>query len=516
MNILKSYRTKKSVRQNKIITSCPPRGTGGISRIILLALLLFLPGGGLFAERIAVPGTIAVCPVQDSGLQLNALSRKSADSVRDVFDRLGRFLPVDGDRVQSAMDAMPQGSGDEALIKAARELGADLYAVISVSLESGTVIGTIAIRPVSPSYGRLQQDITVRSKVLMNIPLKLARETALLHKDMAIEAHVVETREGLSILDAGQWHGLAPGRYRTGSGATIDIRNTGRHRSLATLPKGMSPSFPITIKVYPPYRAVVRELTKQIDYNTNAKYSLAATGVQGQDPEKKFTLGMCLVNPGANACLPGYGSYLSTSYLGFKNTSPSIGGIVFSSLLIVTHFILPEAMTKFKINFVPGIMDSDKTEAMNNLQIFCWATVPLTVSVAYLDQLAYQFKVNSALPPFFMNRNETALALSLFIPGGGMFYKGYRLPGWGFYLSEMFLAGFCVNTKNDKKKVLYGGIALGGLKVIELITAYFSPPAFSFFKFEQEGRINQASLSMKIDSTETGDLVYKLGISCNF
>jgi hypothetical protein len=333
---------------------------------------------------------------------------------------------------------------------------------------------------------------------------------------MPLETRLLGKRDGLSLLSAGQWHGLAPGRYTTQQGVIITVRNTSRFQSLASIPEPLRNYPVITIKIYPQYRAVVRDLDAQIDYNTNKKYSLSATGTRGQDPEKQFTLGMCIVNPGANACLPGYGSYLSTSYMGFKNTAPSVGGIVFSTLLFVTHFILPEAMTKLKVNFVPGIMDSDKTVAINNLQIFCWATLPLTASVAFLDQLAYQFKMNSALPPFFMNRNETALTLSLFIPGGGLFYKGHRLPGWSFYLSEMFLAGFCVYTKDDKKKVLYGGIALGGVKLIELITAYFCPPAFEFFKYEQEGRINQASLSMKIDPTETGDLVYKLGMTYNY
>ncbi len=502
------------MRHKKSYKSCPPGGTGWPYWTILLALFLLLPGGHLAAEKVHIPGTIALFAIQNSGVQLNALSEKSAQAIMDTCDRLGRFLPVESDRVEKAMDAIPEGSGEEALFKAAQQLKADLYAVVTVSTDGNTFTGTVAIRSISDQYKKMEQNITVRSKVMMNIPLKLAREMALLHRNRPIETRLLEKRGGLCLLDAGQWHGLSPGRYRTEEGEAITVRNTNRFQSLALLPEQLSKLSRITIKNYPSYRATVRNLNEQIEYNTNKKYSLLSTGIRGQDPEKQFTLGMCIVNPGANACLPGYGSYLSTSYMGFKNTSPSVGGIVFSTLLIVTHFILPEAMTKFKINFVPGIMDSDKTKAMNNLQIFCWATVPLTISVAFLDQLAYQFKMNNALPPFFMNKNETALVLSLFIPGGGMFYKGYRLPGWSFYLSEMFLAGFCVYTKDNKKKVLYGGIALGGVKLIELITAYFCPPAYSFFKFEQEGRINQTSLSIKIDPTESGDLIYKMGLTC--
>ena len=501
----------------KHIISCPLGGTG-VSLLIffLMIFFLFVPGGRLAAERAPVAGTIAIFPIQDSGIQLNALSEKSARAVMDACDRLGRFLPVESDRIEKAMDAIPEGSGEEELLRAAQQLKADLVAVVTVATDGSAFTGTLAIRSVSGQYKQMEQNIIVRSRVMMNIPLKLAREMALLHRGRPLEARILEKRNGLHLLDAGQWQGLDPGRYRTAEGGTITVLNSGRFHSLASVPERLAKLPRITIKKYPSCRAVVKYLEDQIDYNTNKKYSLVATGVKGQDPEKQFTLGMCLVNPGANACLPGYGSYLTTSYMGFRNTTPSVGGIVFSTLLIVTHFILPEAMTKFKINFVPGIMDKDKTRAMNNLQIFCWATVPLTVTVAFLDQLAHQFKVNSALPPFFMTRNESAMVLSLFIPGGGLFYKGYRLPGWSFYLSEMFLAGFCVYTKDDKKKVLYGGIALGGVKLIELITAYFCPPAFSFFKYEQEGRITQTSLSLKIVPTDTGDLVYKIGLSRNF
>jgi hypothetical protein len=115
-----------------------------------------------------------------------------------------------------------------------------------------------------------------------------------------------------------------------------------------------------------------------------------------------------------------------------------------------------------------------------------------------------------------MYKNETALVLSMIIPGGGMFYKGWRTPGWSFYLSEMFLAGFCIYTKDEKKKVMYGGIALGGVKLIELVTAFFCKPSFGFFNIEKEGNIQQASLSMDIRQSEVGDMVYNVGLAFKF
>jgi len=482
---------------------------------------LFLPAALNAAENDTGRPTIAVFMVQDSaGLQFSALSQKSVQLVMDTFERLGRIQPVDAALVHKAMENIPEGSANEQVIlKAAEQLNADLYALVSVSAAGNYIVGTLAINPVSQYYRNMnmKKSIMVRSMVLMNVPLKLAREVALLHRDFLVQTQVLEKRDGLYLLNVGQWNGLAPGRYRTDRGASIIIHNTGRYQSLASLPASLPKAMRFAILQYPSISGIVEELDDRIDYNTNYRYSIAsAAGGEGQEPEKKFTESMCLINLGANACLPGYGSFLSTSYLGFKKTTPSIPGIVFTSLLIVTHFILPECMTKFKINFFPGVMDKDKTSDMNHLQIFLWSTLPLTVSVAFMDQLAYQLTTNNVLPPFFMKKDETALMLSIFIPGGGMFYKGYRLPGWGFHLSEMFLAGFCVYTKNEKKKVVWGGITLGGVKVIELMTAFFCKPAYKFFNLEKEGQIERASLSMDIHPSETGNLIYCLGLSYNY
>ena len=97
-----------------------------------------------------------------------------------------------------------------------------------------------------------------------------------------------------------------------------------------------------------------------------------------------------------------------------------------------------------------------------------------------------------------------------------MFYKGHRFPGWSFYLSEMFLAGFCIYTKDEKKKVMWGGIALGGVKLIELVSSFFSPPSFTFYNIEKEGRIQPASLSFHVLPDGSGEPVYGLGMSFSF
>lgn len=469
------------------------------------------------AAEDAAKGNIAVFTLEQTNLQLTALSGKIDEAINDAFRQLGRLLPVDSGRLRKALEALPEKNEGDPYRTAAEALKLDLFTVVSINSMGNDIIGTITIVPLTARYQRLKKTLSVRSRIPLNIPLKLAREIAALHRDLPIEADIIERRaDGSCLINAGQWHGLAPGRFQTAGGETIILKTVGRYQSLAELPASMKEARGFTIPVYPTAGKTIRELEERIDFNANYRYGLANTGIKGVDPEKKFAEGMCLVNPGANACLPGYGSYLATSFVGFKKTTPSIPGIIASTALVITHFILPEAMGKFKINFFPGVMDSDKTRNLNNLQIFCWATLPLTVSVAYLDQLSHQFTTNSILPPFFLNRNETALVLSALIPGGGYFYKGYRLPGWSFYLSELFLAGLCVYKKDDKRYVMYGGIALGGVKLVELISVFFCRSSYSFHNIEREGAIQPGALSMSIDPAESGDLVYHAGYTMRF
>jgi hypothetical protein len=66
------------------------------------------------------------------------------------------------------------------------------------------------------------------------------------------------------------------------------------------------------------------------------------------------------------------------------------------------------------------------------------------------------------------------------VPGGGMFYKGYRWTGWGIYLSEMTLIGCSVYTEDKKNRnILLGSLA--ALKCIEIAAAYIITPAYPFF-----------------------------------
>ncbi len=498
------------------------RRAGGRARALrclaaaLAAACLGAPS--LFAARPdeGVTGRIAIISIPQPTIQMTALSERCAEAVGDAFNRMGRFLPLDPEVVRRSLESLPPGAGDDALERAGLRMKADLVALITLEMTGTTAYGTVTLVPITEPYRHLRKSASVRSRVLMNMPLKLARETARFHRDLPVEVRVLGRRDGLAVLNVGQWHGLTPGRYRTAGGIPFTITRTGRYRSLAILPGTLEANTRFLIDVRPPWKAFVRELTERIEYITYYRYNLATSGQGTPDPEKALVDGICVLNPGANILVPGYGSYLATTRLGFKKPSPSIPGVIFSTTLVIAHFLVPEAVGHFKINFFPGVMDSDKTVAMNRLQIFLWSTLPVTVSAAYMDQVAHLCKINETLPPFFMHKNVSALALSTVIPGGGLFYKGHRLAGWGFYLSEMSLAAFCVYGMDNRKHLLWGGVALGGVKLLDLLTALLAPPSYEVHGIEREGEIRPGSLSMDIVPAPGGDLVSRLGYRFTF
>jgi hypothetical protein len=186
---------------------------------------------------------------------------------------------------------------------------------------------------------------------------------------------------------------------------------------------------------------------------------------------------------GASACLPGYGGFLSTEYMGIEKGVVDYEGIIITSALMITHLGLVPFMTDFKVNFFPWVKDNDRTRQMKRLNYFMWGTIPLTFTASFFSQLSYNYTEKNILPPQFENSNRSAAILSIFVPGGGMFYKGYRLTGWTIYLSEMTIAGFSVYTDDKKnRKILLGSLA--ALKCIEIAASYIITPAYPFFQKE--------------------------------
>ncbi len=400
-------------------------------------------------------------------------------------------------------------------IKTAGILKFDLYVLVSAYQLGNLIYSDIKVVPINPEYNNLEKTIKLRSKIKLNIALKTGKEIAVLHKNLPVNAVIIKAYgNDTYLINAGEWQGIKNnGNYKLPE-HNIQVIQTGRFDSIVKIPAAKKEGEHIKIQIFPDIDKINNELDDDISRNTVSKYELDAQGIQGAT-EKRLVEGICVINMCSNACIPGYGAFLSTSYLGFKDPKPDMPGVTLSTSIIAMQFLLPELMTDFKINFLPWKQDSNKTEKMQDLQKFLWATLPVTFSTAYMDQLAYQFTSTEHLPPFFKDKDNMAAVFSLFLPGGGLFYKGYRLAGWGFYFSEMLTAGYAVYNygSNSGKYALY---ALGAIKLFDIIYAYIASPSYSFYNLEKEREIEPAFLNMGIRTGPNHDRIYNVMVTSTF
>jgi hypothetical protein len=374
----------------------------------------------------------------------------------------------------------------------------------------------IEVGALSPDCKDLAGNVTVSSLITSNIPVKTAREIACLHRDLPLRVRVLKEVDGLHLVNAGQWHGLVPGTVKTVSGETVKIMRTSRYRSMARFTRPHAEGDVLVLSVYPDYKRLVRDMEKEIDFYANYKYALNESELKGDNPEKRFIKGICIINIGASLVVPGYGAYLATGYMGVKEGKADVAGIVVSAALILTHYTLTECMTGFKSNFFPWIRDNDKTVQVQNLQIFLWSTLLTTFTVSFLDQLAYQYRQTQHLPPFFLKRDLAAAALSLFVPGGGLFYKGYRIAGWCFYTAEMALAGYGSYSWGRGQGYLYVFSAMALVKLADIICAYLITPSYPVYRIEQERQPARTTFSFNVFPSEDGGRIYRLGLVRTF
>ncbi len=506
-------------RYHEMINRCWPRMSGAVSKVVVLTgiILCLLHAGevSLAAEEDRmITGSVVIFTTPQSSSTLRILAGESASYLGKMFHRLGRFRPVENNRLNwAATIVRERGEEGNFYQEVASALRVDLYVLISLRQAGKILFAEMRIVPRVDDLDSMRRSIRVRSRIYNNIPLKLGRELVSLHRTQPIRARVLNRFDNNRYrLDIGQWNMVGQGRSYRIDGGYLTISEMGRYQSVCRIDGSEREAGDVVlIHQYPDTNVLANEIDRRILKNTERRYGIANTLLKNDVPEKRFIESICIINLGGNVCLPGYGSYLSTHYMGFKGASPDVAGIVLSSTLVAVHFTLPAMLTRFRTNFFPWKKDHDKTGRMQNLQTFLWATVPLTFSTAYLNQLAYQFQRSNYLPPFFNDKDAAATALSLFIPGGGLFYKGYRFGGWGYYFSEMLLAGYGVYNYHEGQKGRYALLALAALKGVELLHAYFVEPSYPFYRMEMEREI-RLSLSADVEQYNRGKMVYRFGV----
>jgi hypothetical protein len=480
--------------------------------IFIFQIIFFLLLNSASAQNKISPKAVAVFGIPNSNSDI-VLTAETANRIKKVFNDCGRFMPVDEipETLVNKAKNESRGDGKDIYYKTAQILNCDIYVLVSSYQFGNMLYSDVAVVSVNQEYKFLEKKIKLRSKIKLNIPLKAGIEIALLHKNIPVSASVVKSfGNDMYLISAGEWQRIENDKIYKLQDSVIRTIQTGRFESIIKTSSIKKEGESLIIKIFPDIDKIFSELDNDISRNTINRYELA----QGTDG-KRLIEGICVVNIGGNICVPGYGAFLSTSYLGFKDPKPDWPGITVSTAVIGLQLLLPELMTDFKINFFPWKQDSSKTERMQDLQKFLWITLPVTFSSAYMDQLANQFMSTEHLPPFFNDKDNIAAVFSLFIPGGGSFYKGHRFAGWSFYFSEMSAAGFAVYNY-DKKSGKYALCALGALKLADIIYAYLVRPSYSFYNLEKEREINPAYLNMGFNTGRNHDRIYNLMVTKMF
>ena len=479
-------------------------------KYILPVLVILLALQRLHAEEPEpVYGNFIVFTMPQNSIQLNAIAYESERLVLNICDSLGRLLPVEKNRMSSALSKIQD---DETIDFAAiaRALDVSLYMVINLYSDGRTITAEARCFALKAEYKQMEKTITARSAVPANIPLKLASEMAALHEKMPVYAGITSAKDGNFVIDAGQWHGLSEGNYSTDIGP-LQIISAGRYRSTGSFQKPPGAA-KVGIKIYPDTGKTRKDINERINKNTLSFYNIGTRLLKGDNPERRFITGMCIVNPGANACLPVYGSFLAVDYLGFNDAVLHKPGFAAALFSFGTQLSLTGFMTGFKTSFFPWVKDADKSTPILRLQRFLWCSLPLTFTISYLNQLSWQMDKKQNLPPFFQYKDNTAAVLSVFFPGGGLMYKGRYAAGWSYYAVEMGLAGFAFYDLHSKKApYIWGG--LGALKGLEIIHAFLAEADYSFYKLEKNGRQISPVMYNEIHEDEN---IFNFGLAMHF
>lgn len=478
-----------------------------------ICLCMLIPGSSQpdLMARLSRYNQVLVIPSDSRSLVMRSLINDSVDEVERAFREGRRLVPAGEDIRRAVLSELRGYTRKSVVADVAREYGIRLVISVGVYQLGPYYYGELRILTSEEQYKRFEGTLKVRSQVPQNVPLKLAVEIAGMLKHMQVPVKAVQLRDGMYTMEAGQWHGLKDTGVIITGGIKIHVLETGRYHSICRVEGYNEEEGTFILPAKNDMGEYTAALNKAIVHNLVRRKGTEAMLLENAAGEKRLFEGICIINPGGNLLLPAYGAFLSTHYMGFDNPEPSTPGLVAAAAFTGTQLTLPVALTSFRSNFFPWVRDSDKSDSINRLHIFLWATLPVTYTTAFFDQLAYQYHREDVLPPLFESRDSFAVTLSTLFPGGGLFYKGHRLFGWGYYSSEMIAAGILAyqGTGNVSGKAALA--SLGGLKLVELLHAWLVDPSYRVYALEMEEGKRMPEISMGVYSPGEDETC----ISCN-
>jgi hypothetical protein len=333
--------------------------------IKIVVLLVIFPGRIFARENLS---KAAIYGVPQRSASLNAISINVINQCNDLLTSLGRFMPVEQNELKAAFNKNYGVKSDLGYYSAvSREMGADIFIIFSIYEQSKTLYAEMRVFSLTKRYKNLEKKIRVKSKIKNNIPLLLAREVAKLHDGILVKARVIKkVNPNLYLINAGEWHGLKEKTYSLEPGGSIDVLQTNRFSSFVKISETNSQSFEIDLK--PEVDNIFDRINSLLEENIIKKYSIEKKHLQGVHSEKKLFEGMCIVNPGSNVCLPVYGSFLSTYYMGFENAKPDNYTLWLSALILSTQVMYVSSVTiEFNARFA--------CFALVNYSVYCFSYI---------------------------------------------------------------------------------------------------------------------------------------------
>ncbi len=422
---------------------------------------------------------------------INAVAADSASKIKYVIENQGRielqYLPsVEGARTGAELQ------------ESAAQSGADMIIIVSVYQQGPVSYGELKITALNENLSEYNSGVRVKSEMLQNIPLLLQRELVVMTEKLPVIFSVTERTKGFSVIDAGSYSGLENGNmYTLQNGNIIEVVSTGRFHSIV---KGKCSDTNNRIELYSDSDKLRKSIDEQITENIIRKYGAGYAYLKNTNPDRRYFESLFVVNPFGNIVIPGYGAYLSTYYMDFESPKPSYASMGACASLYLFELLYIPSVNGFNVNFFPWIQDPDKSDRDLLTQQYLWAMIPFTFTACYLDQLAVQYKHSSVLPPGLENPVSAGLH-SLLIPGGGLFYKGYRTWGWAYFGTEFALGMYtAMNWKNDTGK--YALYTLGAVKLGEIIHAVLIKPDYSFYTRE---KYNEADFRVTLYAAPEND-----------
>ncbi len=476
---------------------------------IIFSVFLFCGVSGFSADN--VKSDFAVYSVYTGRGAEDSALKECEIYINDVIFSTGRLVQVEYLR---KMDALRKAGGKDALdlySNASLDMELSRYFVLKVFVSPGRSALNISVYEKNGNHFQRKKEQTIYTYNYKNLPPRAGLFALEYVKNMPLTASVKkEGRDAMFIINRGQWSGLKPGKYGTDAGE-ITVVATTRFSSLISSKNSLPGQ--IAVNIMPETESIDKRLKNELLENDNDKFGIDRALKKRQGPIKESLIGTCIINPGANFCFPVYGSFLSTEYLGIKKAEQHWPGLIIATAVFGGQLAAVPAKSDFSADFFPWIKDSNKSSADQRLQIALWAAIPFTYTASYFDQMSWQFEKKGMLPPAFMNHDCAAALMSAFVPGGGLFYKGYRYTGWLFYTSELSLLSYSVYNINEKKGK-YGFAALGLVKAVDVLSALVLSPSYRVY--EREYGSGRPSLDFFTAPEITGGTVAGLRLSLNF